>query len=403
MQLENKWIISVRSTIFLTLVGAIIGVGVYGCRKEEPQPEKQIESVEHPAEDYTPPKAPVSLGSYKDCKIVGVTGLRGNKEVCVMDYDGSNLTNLTNTPFGFDEDYPSWSPDGRKIMYCTGTPRTYRGRSSQPAYAGEIYVMNVDGTEKQNLTNNPALDYHSSWSPDGKKILFISKRDGNKEIYVMNADGTDQRNLTHNPAIDDYASWSPDGSKIVFVSHRDRKENDRNIEIYVMNADGTNQRNLTNHPGRDQIPSWSPDGSRIGFSSTRDNNEDIYIMNADGSGIMRLTDYRGADEGILWWPDGKKIIFISNRESPGEQFGYDTYIMNADGSEQQKFLDGFGIFSGGGSHWSPDGEKILFFWRGWYTMNPDSTEKQLFASKGMMRLSWSPFLPLETLENNVQK
>ena len=399
MQLKKKWIIIIRSTVFLSLVGAIIGVGVYGCRKEEPQQEKQIESVEHPAEDHTPPKAPVSLGSYKDCKLVGVTGLRGNKEVCVMDYDGSNLTNLTNTPFGFDEDYPYWSPDGRKIMYCTGTPRTYRGRSSQPAYAGEIYVMNVDGTEKQNLTNNPALDYHSSWSPDGKKILFISKRDGNKEIYVMNADGTDQRNLTHNPAIDDYASWSPDGSKIVFVSHRDRKENDRNIEIYVVNADGTNQRNLTNHPGRDKTPSWSPDGKKIAFHSNRGLNDDVYVMNADGTGLTRLTDARGRydNEGGIWSPDGKKIIFVSNRERPGEPWA-DTYIMNADGSEQQKFLDGIGLFWGGVSPWSPDGEKILGYTRdGLYMMNPDGTEKQRFASKGS-RLSWSPFLALENKE-----
>jgi Tol biopolymer transport system component len=85
------------------------------------------------------------------------------------------------------------------------------------------------------------------------KIAFVSGRDGNYEIYIMNADGSEQKRLTNNPASDMKSSWSPDGKKIAFHSDRDG-----NYEIYVMNADGSEQKRLTDNPADDMNPSWSP-------------------------------------------------------------------------------------------------------------------------------------------------
>ena len=85
------------------------------------------------------------------------------------------------------------------------------------------------------------------------KIVFESRRDGNREIYVMNSDGSEQTRLTNNPALDNCPSWSPDGSKIAFWSERDG-----NCEIYVMNADGSEQKRLTNNPAFDGYSFWSP-------------------------------------------------------------------------------------------------------------------------------------------------
>ena len=130
--------------------------------------------------------------------------------------------------------------------------------------------MDSDGSNQTRLTDNPAWDGCLSWSPDGKKIAFASRRDGNSEIfygnselYVMNADGSNQTRLTDNPSFDMAPFWSPDGKKIAFYSLRNDVPPEKdwwyewNAEIYVMNADGSEQKNITNNPGYDGYPSWS--------------------------------------------------------------------------------------------------------------------------------------------------
>jgi Tol biopolymer transport system component len=214
--------------------------------------------------------------------------LPGSADLWVMNADGSGQRRLV----GSDRN-AAWSPDGRMIAFS-------RGRGTNR----DIYVINADGSGRRKLTRTPGLDVDPTWSPDGRKIAFVSRRErcpsahpttgspyicGNAEIYVMNADGTGQRNLTRNPAYGFYSSaaWSPDGRKMAFVSDRDG-----NGEIYVMNADGSAQRRLTRNPASDGPPAWSPDGRKIAFVRVTDDltfGSEIYIMNADGSGQRRLT------------------------------------------------------------------------------------------------------------------
>ena len=88
------------------------------------------------------------------------------------------------------------------------------------------------------------------------KIVFRSKRDGNYEIYIMDVDGSNQKNLTNNETYDGFPDWSPDGKKIAFVSYRDG-----NGEIYIMDVDGSNQKRMTNNMEYNGSPVWSPVGA----------------------------------------------------------------------------------------------------------------------------------------------
>jgi len=118
--------------------------------------------------------------------------------------------------------------------------------------------------------------------------MFQSDRDGDNDLYVMNVDGSGVIQLTDNPASDegDFAGWSPDGRRIVFSSRRDGGD----LDIFTMNPDGSGVTQLTRNDFiEDDDPVWAPDGKHIAFHSTRPGTEEIFIMNADGSDPIQLT------------------------------------------------------------------------------------------------------------------
>ncbi|MDD3819249.1 MAG: hypothetical protein PHG41_05395 [Actinomycetota bacterium] len=251
----------------------------------------------------------------------------GSYDIYIMNGDGTNRTNITNTP-DEGEFNPCFSPDGTKIAFdCDGTYQ-------------QIYIMNTDGSGRTRLTDLDELNENPCFSPDGTKIAFTSWRDEGPEVYIMNIDGSEQTRLTNNPPEGSgEPCFSPDGTKIAFSSRCSG-----NWEIYIINIDGSCQVNITNNPAPDLTPCFSPDGTKIVFVSYPEPVIDyevpyeIYIINADGSGRTRLTDNSDDDMSSCFSPDGTKIAFVTGRDKiriPGGYLSNDEiYLMNPDGSCQ---------------------------------------------------------------------
>jgi Tol biopolymer transport system component len=216
--------------------------------------------------------------------------LEGNADIYVVKADGSELKKLTNSP-NMDIS-PSWSPvDPNKIVFWC-----------EVNVKNGICVINSDGSGLTNLTEgieNCALrESVSAWSPDGTKILFTVSQESNINIYVMNNDGTGITNITNRPGYYSGPTWSPDGTKIAFdITIPFQNEGG----IGVINIDGSGFKRLTNSINN-VSPVWSPDGTMIAFTNYVGSNTEVYIMNSDGSGFRNISNRLGGDYYPLWKP-----------------------------------------------------------------------------------------------------
>lgn len=277
------------------------------------------------------------------------------RQLFLMNCDGSNQVQITHD--SMDYRYPSFSPDGSRILFYSNTQDD----------SDEIFVINIDGSGMANLTQHPGDDNLPAYSPDGTFITFTSTRDGNREICIMSSNGQNQTRLTFNDVIDHSPQFTADGLQILYYSW---EPVEREYNLHIMDIDGNNKKCLTENQlyyftkefvsdrafnVYDGMPCISPDGADIIFSSydAKLKNYSIFMIDNSGQTHKLLTNELGYNLAPFYSPEGDRIIFRSHRGG-----NFDLYEMNLDGQKQKNLTNGSGhaYFS----QFSPDGLKILF-------------------------------------------
>lgn len=250
-----------------------------------------------------------------------------------------------------------FTKDGQHIIYastfeggdaCPPLPdrSKYGNKYIWPIYASfDIYMSDLNGKIVKKLTNTKGYDAEATLSPDGKKMLFTSMRNGDLDLYVMDLKTEKVTQITNTPGYDGGAWFSADGKQIIWRASRPKTEaeiKDYNellaenlvaptqMEVFIANADGSGAKQITHYGQANWAPNFLADG-RIIFCSNQEYKRgfpfNMYLLNADGTGLEKISHDNSFDAFPMFSPDGKKILFCSNRNNGG---GHDTNVFVAD-------------------------------------------------------------------------
>lgn len=253
---------------------------------------------------------------------------------------------------------PYFTRDGKHIIYasthlgadsCPPVPdrKKYGNKYIWPLYDSyDIFMADLDGKIVKQLTNAKGYDAEPTLSPDGKKMIYTSDKDGDIDLYIMDLKTGKEKKITTTLGYDGGAWFSPDGKKIIWRASRPKTDTEikeykellaekmvapTNMEVFVANADGSNVKQVTSFGQANWAPNYMPDSKRIIFASNHEYKRgfpfNLYMINEDGTGLQKVSRDKGFDAFPMFSPDGKKIIFSSNRNNGGTR---DTNVFIAD-------------------------------------------------------------------------
>ncbi len=232
---------------------------------------------------------------------------------------------------------------------CPPVPdrKKYGNRYIWPLYDSyDIFLADFNGKIIKQLTSSKGYDAEATISPDGKKMIYTSTKDGDIDLYIMNLKSGKEKKITSQLGYDGGAWFSPDGKKIIWRASRPTTEAEikeykelltenlvapTNMEIWVADADGSNAKAVTNFGQANWAPTFMPDSKRIIFASNHEYKRgfpfNLYTIDEDGKNLTKISRDNGFDAFPTFSVDGKKILFSSNRNNGGTR---DTNIFLAD-------------------------------------------------------------------------
>jgi Tol biopolymer transport system component len=210
--------------------------------------------------------------------------------------DGSRLRRLTSAP-GYDAE-AAYSPDGRRIVFCSIREAYPTNKLSEaerkrlevdPAYFGQIYIMDADGSKVKRLTHTPGYDGGPFFSPDGKRIVWRRFDESGMiaDVYTMKIDGSDVRRITDFQSMSWAPYYHPSGKYIIFTSN---KLGFSNFELHMVGGDDRGMPvRVTFTEGFDGLPVFSPDGKRLCWTSgrTADGKSQLFIADWNHDAALR--------------------------------------------------------------------------------------------------------------------
>ncbi|MFB0525900.1 MAG: hypothetical protein ACETVO_00340 [bacterium] len=314
----------------------------------------------------------------------GVIDQKDNLGIYVIDVDGRNERQVVNDDC--QNTYPSFSPDGSKIVYLSRRRDTNGdGRVDLLDNPG-IYVKDLDEKKEKCIVPDQYHNKFPSFSPDGDKILFASWREYNSGIHTIDTDGKNEKQIVSDEYDNTFPSFSPNGQKIIYASWRRDTNRDGKIDlrdnssIYIIDSEGGNEQEIVSDKYSNSFPVFSPDGTKVVYlSRQRDTNKDGKIDSLDNSGVY-VCDAKGGNRKCIvsdksynkfpsFSPDGEKILFLSSgkshRRTPGEGFfGWKgIYTVDINGRNKRQVVSGK-YYGNTNPLFSPTQEKILYLaWR----------------------------------------
>jgi len=252
-----------------------------------------------------------------------------------------------------------------------------------------LVISDADGQNIRNAMNSSEPIISPSWSPDGKKVAYVSFEDRKPVIYVHELATGRRIALSNQKGNNSAPAWSPDGRKLAISLSKDG-----NTQIYGINADGIGLQRLTRGNTIDTEPQYSADGRYIYFTSDRGGNPQIYRMSAEGEqaeGVKRVTYKQGFVTSPRISPDGKFLAYIANIGG-----AYRLYILNLATGDAQALTDGASDES---PSFAANGRYVLYSTkvnskRVLAAVSVDGNSKQVLSIPGsdVRQPSWGPFM-----------
>ena len=275
---------------------------------------------------------------------------------------------------------PQLSPDGRQVLYVLERPDWKENRR-----IGHIWRVNADGSDATQLTQGQRGETSPRWSPDGRRVAFLARRDDNEnsQLYVLEIDGGEARQVMKHPSAVSNIEWARDGKAIFFLApdaktqeEKDRdkakddayafEENYKHRHVWTASVEDGASKKITQGDYSVLSYALSSDGRRVAFHRAvsplieHGPTSEVWVMNADGSGARQLTQNTVAENGARLSPDNAQVLFTTGANARFESYhNTNLFIVSAGGGDARQLAPEMPAVEGGAA-WSKDGRSIYF-------------------------------------------